>query len=186
MKKKSFLLIASLALVSTLGLSTLASCGETSSVAPSTSAPDTPTSEAPTTEESPKVTQAVGIDSGTFDVKGLDGGGSGAFSYAAESYEVKTQILGKLEAYAYSNALTGLPLFENGGYVMYNSRITKGSENYIPGYGFGILGEGTITADLPTETKTEWKRYLHASEVSDPASINALDTDGSQIMHLNS
>ena len=51
MKKKSFLLIASLALVSTLGLSTLASCGETSSVAPSTSAPDTPTSEAPTTEE---------------------------------------------------------------------------------------------------------------------------------------
>ena len=186
MKKKSFLLIASLALVSTLGLSTLASCGETSSVAPSTSAPDTPTSEAPTTEESPKVTQAVGIDSGTFDVKGLDGGGSGAFSYAAESYDVKTQILGKLEAYAYSNALTGLPLFENGGYVMYNSRITKGSENYIPGYGFGILGEGTITADLPTETKTEWKRYLHASEVSDPASINALDTDGSQIMDLNS
>ena len=95
MKKKSFLLIASLALVSTLGLSTLASCGETSSVAPSTSAPDTPTSE-----ESPNVTQAAGIDSGTFDVKGLDGGGSGAFSYAAEYYDVKTQILGKLEAYA--------------------------------------------------------------------------------------
>ena len=181
MKKKSFLLIASLALVSTLGLSTLASCGETSSVAPSTSAPDTPTSE-----ESPKVTQAAGIDSGTFDVKGLDGGGSGAFSYAAESYDVKTQILGKLEAYAYNNALTGLPLFENGGYVMYNSRITKGSENYIPGYGFGILAEGSIKSDLPTETKTEWKKYLHTSDASDPASINALDDSGSQISDLYS
>ena len=180
------MLIASLALVSTLGLSTLAACGETSSVAPSTSAPDTPTSEAPTTEESPKVAYAAGYDSGTFDVQGLEGGGSGAFSYAAESYEVKTQILGKLEAYAYNNALTGLPLFENGGYVMYNSRITKGSENYIPGYGFGILAEGSIKSDLPTETKTEWKKYLHTSDASDPASINALDDSGSQVSDLYS
>ena len=185
MKKKSFLLIASLALVSTLGLSTLAACGETSSSAPATS--ETPTTSAPvSSEETPKVSAAMGYDSGTFDVEGLQGGGSGAFSYAAESYAVKTEILGKLEAYAYNNALTGLPLFENGGYVMYNSRITKGSENYIPGYGFGILAEGSIKSDLPTETKTEWKKYLHTSDASDPASINALDDSGSQVSDLYS
>ena len=185
MKKKSFLLIASLALVSTLGLSTLAACGETSSSAPATS--ETPTTSAPvSSEETPKVSAAMGHDSGTFDVEGLQGGGSGAFSYAAESYAVKTEILGKLEAYAYNNALTGLPLFENGGYVMYNSRITKGSENYIPGYGFGILAEGSIKSDLPTETKTEWKKYLHTSDASDPASINALDDSGSQVSDLYS
>lgn len=174
MKKKSFLLIASLALVSTLGLSTLASCGETSSVAPSTSAPDTPTSSAPVSSSS----------STSVDEKPVVA--SGAFSYAAADYQQKTEILGKLESYAYNNFLTGLPLFENGGYVMYNSRLVKGTENYVPGYGFGILSEGSITADMESETNVNWKRYLHSVESSDPANINALNADGSQVLDLYS
>ena len=174
MKKKSFLLIASLALVSTLGLSTLASCGETSSVAPSTSAPDTPTSSAPVSSSSSTSVEEKPVVA------------SGAFSYAAADYQQKTEILGKLESYAYNNFLTGLPLYENGGYVMYNSRLVKGTENYIPGYGFGILSEGSITADMESETNANWKRYLHSVDSSDPANINALNADGSQVLDLYS
>ena len=69
---------------------------------------------------------------------------------------------------------------------MYNPRITKGSENYITGYGFGILGEGKITAPLAKEENVNWKNYLHSASASDPASINALDTDGSEISDLYS
>lgn len=174
MKKKSFLLIASLALVSTLGLSTLASCGETSSVAPSTSAPDTPTSSAPVSSSSSTSVEEKPVVA------------SGAFSYAAADYQQKTEILGKLESYAYNNFLTGLPLYENGGYVMYNSRLVKGTENYVPGYGFGILSEGSITADMESETNANWKRYLHSVDSSDPANINALNADGSQVLDLYS
>lgn len=174
MKKKSFLLIASLALVSTLGLSTLASCGETSSVAPSTSAPDTPTSSAPVSSSSSTSVEEKPVVA------------SGAFSYAAADYQQKTEILGKLESYAYNNFLTGLPLYENGGYVMYNSRLVKGTENYVPGYGFGILSEGSITADMESETNVNWKRYLHSVDSSDPANINALNADGSQVSDLYS
>lgn len=174
MKKKSFLLIASLALVSTLGLSTLAACGETSSVAPSTSAPDTPTSSAPVSSSSSTSVEEKPVVA------------SGAFSYAAADYQQKTEILGKLESYAYNNFLTGLPLYENGGYVMYNSRLVKGTENYVPGYGFGILSEGSITADMESETNVNWKRYLHSVDSSDPANINALNADGSQVSDLYS
>ena len=45
-------------------------------------------------------------------------GATGAFSYAAASYDEKANILGKLEKYALDNHFSGLPLFENGGLVM--------------------------------------------------------------------
>ena len=83
----------------------------------------------------------------------------GAASYS-DSIADKTEILGKLEKYAMDESLTGISLFENGGYVMYNPRVQKGVETYITGYGFGILAEGNITADLASETKAEWKRYI--------------------------
>ncbi len=115
------------------------------------------------------------------DVKGVTGGSSAATSLVGESVENKTKILGALEKYAIDNKVTGLPLFENGGYVMYNDRVVKGTENYIVGYGFGIMREGKLTAELKSGEK---RNYYHTYEPSDPQKINYLDDSGSQIGDL--
>lgn len=108
----------------------------------------------------------------------------GIASYQKESNAERTNVLGILEAYAVTNGITGISLFEDGGYVMYNPRITLGTENYIVGYGFGTLAEGAITADLEYETNADWKRYYHTSEASDPGTLNYLNDQGSQVGDL--
>lgn len=164
MKKNYFLLI------SVLSVAALASCnGTPSSSSVGSSGTSSVTSSETLSSEATKPTTATG-----------------AYSYLGKTYEERTDILGLLESYAMNNYLTGLPLFENGGYVMYNPRIQKGTENYIVNYGFGILSEGTITSDMEAETNTAYKKYLHTWDASDPASINALNTDGSQIADLYS
>ena len=68
-------------------------------------------------------------------------------TYVAASYEERTVILGILETYAVDNFLTGLTIYGNGGYVMYQDRVNPGTgdwTNYIPGYGFGVLAEGDL------------------------------------------
>lgn len=106
---------------------------------------------------------------------------NGIKSFAGASNDERTKMLGILETYAIKVGTTGISLFENGGYVMYNPRITLGTENYIVGYGFGILAEGAITADLDYETNTAWKRYYHTYEASDPGTLNYLNDQGSQV-----
>jgi hypothetical protein len=96
----------------------------------------------------------------------------------------RTEILGILERFAVTKGITGISLFENGGYVMYNPRITLGTENYIVGYGFGLLPEGNITADFEYETNEAWKRYYHTYEANDPGTLNYLNDQGSQVGDL--
>ena len=108
----------------------------------------------------------------------------GAFSYVYASGEERQNILGALEKWAVENKLTGLTLYGDGGYVMYNPRVVKGTENYLPGYGFGIMGEGSINADLDSETNANWKRYYHTYESSDPSSLNYMDDKGSVVGDL--
>ena len=106
---------------------------------------------------------------------------NGLYSFIGKSNAEKTEILGILEAYAVRNGITGISLFENGGYVMYSDRVTLGTENYIPGYGFGVLAEGNITADLASETNPDWKRYYHTWNASDPGTANYLNDQGSEV-----
>lgn len=106
---------------------------------------------------------------------------NGVYSFASATVEERTKILGLLEEYAIKHGMTGISLFENGSYVMYNPRVTLGTENYIVGYGFGTLAEGSITADLDTESNVLWKRYYHTIEASDPGTINYLNDNGSQV-----
>ena len=108
----------------------------------------------------------------------------GVFSYLSLSNAERTNILGILEAYAVRNGITGISLFENGGYVMYSSRVQVGTENYITGYGFGTLAEGKLTAPLAGETNDAWKMYYHTYDSSDPGTINALDDKGTQVSSL--
>ena len=108
----------------------------------------------------------------------------GLYSYKKESNAERTNILGLLEQYAVLNGITGITLFENGGYAMYNPRVTLGTENYIVGYGFGTLEEGNITADLDYETNEAWKRYYHTYEISDPGTLNILNDQSGQVASL--
>jgi len=171
MKKNAFLV--KVGLVTFLGLaatSALTSCGpETSS---DTSVPDS--------------TVTSIDDSETTSVDPVTEVDAGAYNYVGSSYEDRTEILGELETYAYQNYLIGIPLYENGGYVLYNDRVVKGTNNYITGYGFGILSEGSITSPLSSENEpTEaYRSYYHNWESSDPGTINALDSDGSQVSDL--
>lgn len=106
---------------------------------------------------------------------------TGTFDFTGLSQAQKTEILGALEAFAVRTGTTGITLYENGGYVMYNPRVTLGTENYITGYGFGVLSEGNITADLESETNAAWKRYYHSYNGNDPATLNQLNDQGSEV-----
>ncbi|MBR2441832.1 MAG: hypothetical protein IKB20_02040 [Clostridia bacterium] len=133
-----------------------------------TAATDVPTAKAAYEAAAAKMQNAVPAADGTFNFSGLS---------AAE----KTKILGQLEAYGIRNGMLGMTLFENGGYVLVNERIQLATENYISGYGFGILPEGAITADLAAETNAAWKRYYHSVDVADPGTVNYLDSQGSDV-----
>ena len=105
----------------------------------------------------------------------------GIRSFAGENNDERANMLGILETYAVKVGTTGISLYADGRYVMYNPRITLGTENYITGYGFGILTEGAITADLDYETNAAWKRYYHSLSATDPKSLNYLDDQGSEV-----
>ena len=113
---------------------------------------------------------------------------NGGFNYAStsgtEAIATRTEILGKLEKYAVESHLTGITLFENGGYVKYSSRLDIPTDEYITGFGFGILSEGDITDDLPGATE-KYKRYYHSAQSSNPGKINAMDDTGSQVSDLS-
>ena len=113
---------------------------------------------------------------------------NGGFNYASLAGEAavnqRTEILGKLEKYAMDNHLTGITLFENGGFVKYHERVTLPTTEYITGYGFGLLSEGTLDKDLDTEENAKYKRYLHSATSSDPKNINARNDTGSQVSDL--
>ena len=109
---------------------------------------------------------------------------NGSYSYVYSSGEVRQEILGKLEKWAVENKLTGLTLYGNGAYVMYNDRVVKGTNNYLPGYGFGIFGEGQLTSDLAAEQNADWKRYYHTIETSDPSTLQYMNDKGSVVGDL--
>ena len=105
----------------------------------------------------------------------------GLITYMAESTQRKTEILGILENFTVTTGITGISLFENGRYVMYNERVTLGTETYITGYGFGVLAEGQLTAPLEYETNEAWKMYYHTLNPKDPGTANYLNDQGSEV-----
>lgn len=102
-------------------------------------------------------------------------------AYTPSYYDDRTEMLAVLETYAYRTGSAGMPLFENGSTALYNERVVLGTENYIPGYGFGFLAEGAITADLDYETNAAWKRYQHTLNPKDPGTMNYLNDQGSEV-----
>ncbi|MCR5349228.1 MAG: hypothetical protein K6E59_06470 [Bacilli bacterium] len=170
MKKHGMILLLSASLLG------LAACN----LIPQRSSSSQPSSTQGTTSESSSEESSATSTSEEPAVPAADG----AFSYVYSDVEERTEILGKLEKYAVENKLTGLTMYGDGGYVMYQESVTKGTNNYIPGYGFGILGEGDLVADLGGESNPDWKRYYHSYETSDPKKLNYQNDKGSVVGDL--
>jgi len=112
---------------------------------------------------------------------------TGGFNYsAANDVTTRTKILGKLEKYVMDAHLTGITLFDNGGYVKYHPRVSLPTTNYITGYGFGLLREGSLTAPLDTEETEAYKEFYHTAQSQDSLTINAMNASGSQVGDLSS
>ena len=99
----------------------------------------------------------------------------------------RAEILGKLEKYAMDTHLTGITLFDNGGYVRYSDRVElpTGGE-YIQGYGFGLLSEGKLNGTLSGEEGAKNPTFLHESIAQDSLKINQYTATGSQVSDLAS
>jgi hypothetical protein len=102
---------------------------------------------------------------------------NGLFSYAAASYTERAKIIGALEKYAQDNYMSGIPLYDSGGLVMYSNRLAIPSNVFIPNYGFGV-GEGTILSPMTAEQEPveAWRRYYHTWTNVNTGTLNALNS----------
>lgn len=108
------------------------------------------------------------------------------YNFSADT-EMKAEALGKLEAYAMKNFLTGITLFENGGYQRFSSRVEERAPTYVSGYGFGVLTEGKLNPDKPLtglDPLDPYKDYYRTATSSNPGNINGWKATGSQIGDL--
>ncbi|HBR85575.1 MAG TPA: hypothetical protein DEA32_00060 [Firmicutes bacterium] len=107
---------------------------------------------------------------------------NGAKNYLARSYAERGKILGQLESYAMKYHLTGIPMFDDGGSVVYSSRLSFPTENYVTGYGWGLTREGKITAPIKKDDDDKvgkFKNYLHQYQDENPTTLNGLDSQDS-------
>jgi hypothetical protein len=146
-----------LTLLSAFGAVVLAACGGAASSTPGSSV-SPGSSSAPVTSQIP------------------ENAANGIFSYAAASYSEKAEILGTLEKYAQDNYMTGIPLYDSGGLVMYNDRLSIPSDVFIPNFGFGV-GEGTILSPLTAEQEPEegLRSYYHTWTNVNVPSLNNMN-----------
>lgn len=134
------------------------------------------------TEKRSEKSESINLE--VTDAHPADGGYNYASASGVEAIEKRTEILGALEKNAMDNHLTGITLFENGGYTKFHSRVNLPTKNYITGYGFGLLSEGSLTEPMAAESTAAYKNYYHTASSSDPHMINARNNDGSQVSGL--
>jgi len=110
---------------------------------------------------------------------------NGGYSYVEASIEERTEILGILERYAMVHHLTGLSIMNNGGYSMVADGVHRGSDTYVPGYGFGTLSDGYIDKALTGDQIREGEGlFYHMFQTSDPKTINYMNDKGSVVGDL--
>ena len=186
---KKFIKKLSLISLATIGAISVASCGNSNDNGSDTGADTTSgsstTTSSTTTEDTYHDVDHKSVDNGTVTVAVQND--AQRYSYSNASYSERTKILGLLEKYAVENNITGLTLYGNGTFVGYSDRISSPTDwNYISGYGFGVLSEGNITADMEKENNSNWKRYYHTYETDKPATLNYMNDQGSVVGDLAS
>ena len=115
----------------------------------------------------------------------------GGYNYSGGTSEAelnkRAEILGKLEKYAMDTHLTGITLFENGGLVKYSGRVEIPTKNqqYIEGYGFGILSDGKLNGTLSgNDGGQNFPTFYHGAIGQDSLKINQYSATGSQVSDL--
>lgn len=167
-----------------------------SSSAPTTSAP-TPSTSAPAPSTSTGPTGYWTNTDESYENVSVEVTTAGAYkNFVAASYEDRAEILGLLEEYAMANGLTGIVLYDDGGYAKYSERLTIPTKvktdaegnpvkianteqhEYVVSYGFGILSEGDKSAKDPNDP---YDRYYKTYETSDPQTLNYMNDKGSVV-----
>ncbi len=103
----------------------------------------------------------------------------------------RSKITAELEKFALKNGLTGVSLSDDGGYALYNDRVSApllDSDSYLAGYGFGTYDYGKLTKPLAGETTEAFKMYYHSQidPSSDKGTINYLDSDQAAVNDMYS
>ncbi len=111
---------------------------------------------------------------------------SGVNSYSTVDYDEKANILGVLENYAVDNYLTGITLFSNGGYVVYNSRYQPTPTEYVSGYGWGTMREGRLSGDISNPAEGHDASYYQVGTTAVASHANAMDASGSDVSDIAS
>lgn len=116
----------------------------------------------------------------------LAGGDVYTFNLDAEG---KTEAAAALEKYGLEHGLTGLTLSNNGGYQLYNDRISSpllDADNYLAGYGFGTPLYGKITKPLDAEQTEDFKYFYHnqITPNNEPGLINYLNSSEASVGDL--
>ena len=94
-------------------------------------------------------------------------------TYFSDSQKERIERIATLEEYALRNHLGGIPIMDNSSYIKHSKRINLPTTNYIDGYGFGLLGEGSIDGTLPGEESDKYQSYLHIGVSFYSKTINA-------------
>lgn len=100
---------------------------------------------------------------------------NGALNLAGDD-EAYRYTLGAMERWGIEHFVTGLTLYDNTSYVMYHPSVQKGTQTYVPAYGFGIQREGNITYDLEGESNAAFKQYYHSVLAADPKTLKYMDS----------
>lgn len=111
---------------------------------------------------------------------------NGAFNYQAASYDERAKIIAALEKYAMDNNITGISLYDDGGEVIYNNRLQFPVDNYVNGYGTGLLREGDIVSPSINDSETQYGWYLHYFTATFPTQINGANDSGSEVSDYDS
>lgn len=119
---------------------------------------------------------------------------NGGYNYSATNSNSdlsnRSEIIGKLEKYAMNNHLAGIPLFEDGGMIKFSNRvqIPTQAEQYIPGYGFGILEEGELNGTLSSNDwgSSDNPTYYHDYLTMDYQKISQFNAITEDVFNLAS
>jgi len=79
----------------------------------------------------------------------LDTGVSGFYNYKFATTDLRHTFMAAAEKYLMNNMAAGVPLFANGGFVLYSPRLSLPTGVYMPVMGYGS-SFGTFTADDST------------------------------------
>ena len=113
------------------------------------------------------------------------------FDYSSVDGEARTAITGVGETFLYSNGVAPVVTTKQGGYQLYSSRLHSpllDTENYVPGYGYGVLTYGTIDAPMAEEKTEAYKMFYHDQfdATGDQGSFNYLNSSEATVSDLYS